>query len=220
MVSLLLICTLLHFNLQIKVQNLSVDSTATSDLDSLNDVYNTLLKQKEDICKEINMLKYKGKMFPPIVKQQCTKEERYSTGDQFSSIPTAGKGSKILEKEEEDSGESWTIDNEEESYNMEFNVEPKKSTLSKQSSQLMKQQLSYYGSFENIEEVYGENEWNKYLDEEMTIPPEDVEDISNDVLGKVDEMQNKLSDLDEDNGSVDGHTLDIELNYGEDEIIE
>lgn len=77
------------------------------------------MKRKQDIRKEIDTLKYKGKMFPPIVKQQCAMvKDHYSVDDQFLGTSSI----------QEESEESWAIDEEEEeeeSYNMEFNVEQK-----------------------------------------------------------------------------------------------
>lgn len=61
-------------------------------------------------------------MFPPILKQQCAMVKDHSANDQFLPAPSV----------QEESEESWTIDeeqeeeeDEEESYNMEFNVEQK-----------------------------------------------------------------------------------------------
>lgn len=105
------------FDLQKKIQDLSINNAYASDIAALKNVYNTLLKRKQDISNEINTLKYKGKMFPPIVKQQCTiVKQDHSIDDQFFATPSV----------QEESEESWTIDEEEEeSYNMEFNVEQK-----------------------------------------------------------------------------------------------
>lgn len=104
------------------MQDLSIDNTYSSDIAALKNVYDTLSKRKQDICKEIESLKYKGKMFPPILKQQCSMVKDTSIDDQFLVTPSV----------QEESEESWTIDeeeeaqeDEEESYNMEFNVEQK-----------------------------------------------------------------------------------------------
>lgn len=132
---------------------------------NLKDVFNTLLKRKQDICKEIDSLKYKGKMFPPIAKQPCAganaKPDQSSLTDcvpqLFSSTPSSAQ---------EETEESWTINHDEEVYNIEFNVEPKVSASSKQSSSRLTKQSSHYDGFENVHEVcsYDENQWTKYYD--------------------------------------------------------
>lgn len=173
-----------------------MDDIYSSDIATLKNTFNTLLKQKQDICKEINTLKYKGKMFPPIVKQtipSINKSQNFSVGGQFSATPT------IQEESEE---ASWTI-SEQESYNMEFNMEPKISASSKQSSQLAKQS-SHYDSFENTDEMCGENDWKTYYDD--TNVPECVENFGEEIFNENDEVQNIFS---EDNESISDHESDI-----------
>ncbi|VVC29555.1 WD40/YVTN repeat-like-containing domain,WD40-repeat-containing domain,WD40 repeat [Cinara cedri] len=48
----------------IKLKHLTeADESNTSDLDNIKDIYSTLLKRKEDLCKEIQSLNQKGKTF-------------------------------------------------------------------------------------------------------------------------------------------------------------
>lgn len=197
-------CINIIIDLQKKAQHLSIDNSYTNDLTSLKDVYKTLSKRKQDICKEIDTLKHKGKMFPPIVKQQSPKlKQDNSSGDHFLVSPTAVS---------EQSEESWTINEEEEiSYNMEFNVEPKISASSKQSSRLTKQ-LSHFDSFENIEEIDGENDWEKYYDHDVISPSNVVEDFEKDVLNK---KQSNLSYDNESIGSNKSLSSDVEVNNRE-----
>lgn len=182
---------------------MSIDNSYANDLTSLKDVYETLSKRKQDICKEIDTLKHRGKMFPPIVKQQSPKINRdHSIGDHFLVTPTAVN---------EQSEESWTISEEEELYNMEFNVEPKISASSKQSLRLTKQ-LSHYDSFENVEEIDGENEWGKYYDHDVILPSSVVEDLGKNIFN---EKPLNLSNENESIGSSKSLSGDVELNNRE-----
>lgn len=62
-----------QFFFQAKFQHLSaVDDINASDLAYLKDIYDKLSKRQEGICKEIESLKYKGKMFPPIHNQNMS----------------------------------------------------------------------------------------------------------------------------------------------------
>lgn len=126
-------------------------------------------------------------MFPSILKQShpMTKQDNL-TDDRVSVTLTV----------QDESEESWAT-NKEESYNMEFNVEPKISASSKQSSRLTKQSL-HCDSFENVVEGYGDNEWKNYYDE-MVQPDDEVEDYAKDIFIEIDQMHDKLSD----NDSVD-----------------
>lgn len=99
---------------------MAVKSQNTSDdMAALKEVYNTLLKRKQDISKEIHTLKYKGKMFPPIGRLPLPKSSPLT--------PTVVSFSDVIEEEEE---ESWMTDGDEEQqyYDMEFNMEPKTSS--------------------------------------------------------------------------------------------
>lgn len=199
-----------------------MDSSYTSDMSALKDVFNTLLKRKQDICKEIDTLKYKGKMFPPIAKQpSCAsanaKPDHSPSIDRvprlFSATPSSAQ---------DETEDSWTIDHgdEEEVYNMEFNVEPKVSASSKQSSSRLTKQSSHYDGFENIDEAcsYGENQWTRYYadddDEDgrsgaiMTAAVEDFarDDVFAELQVKTEVGRNDPSD---DEGSAGG---DVESN--------
>jgi len=164
------------------------------ELTAIKRTYDTLLKQKQEINEKINMYKCKGKMFPPIVKQSCTKPiQNQAINDQtLVTTPTL----------QEESEESWTINDEQLTYNMEFNVEPKISNLSKQSLSRLTKQSSNYDSFENIDEVYGTNKWMTYYDDEV-IPPttETVRDVTEYVFSEMAESENSLSDDNKFNGS-------------------
>jgi len=197
---------IIHFDLQKTVQDLSIDNDFTSDIAKLKNVYDKLLKQKQAICKEIDVLKYKGKMFPPITKHPPPKmTQGHSINDQSLITPTA----------QEESEESWVTTNEEESYNIEFNMEPKiVSASSKQSLRLTKQSL-HCDSFENVMEGYEETEWKNYYDCKVISPCDDVDDYAKGIFNKIDEMQNNLSDDNESIGS-NKNLSDIGLNYSKD----
>lgn len=149
-----------------------MESSFTTELTLIKRTYDTLLKRKQDISEKINMYKCKGKMFPPIVKQSCPKVIQSQAINDLSSVTPA-----TLQEESE---ESWTIEDDQ-LYNMEFNVEPKILGSSKQSSSRLTKQSSHFDSFENVDEVYGTNEWMTYGDK--VIPPvtEAVGDFAEDV---------------------------------------
>lgn len=161
---------------QKKVEDLSVDNAYVSDMAALKEVYGALSKRKRDICNEINTLKYKGKMFPPIatVRRQpsSSRAERASRGGSFD-------GGEYLTATtvQEDTEESWTID-EDRSYNIEFNVEPKiVSASSKQSSsRLTKQSLRYDDSFDEVSYGAEDDRWRTYYDDDDRRGAKDVFD--------------------------------------------
>ncbi|XP_015370284.1 PREDICTED: uncharacterized protein LOC107166226 [Diuraphis noxia] len=181
--------------INIKLQSLKMDTSFTTELTTIKHTYDTLLKRKEDISEKIYMYKCKGKMFPPIVKQSCTKSMQSQAVNDRSLATTT-----ITPQEE--SEESWTINDEQLTYNMEFNVEPKKLIFSKQSSRLTKQSLHYDG-FENVDEEYKTNKWTDYYVDEVIPPSEVVEDFAeyNDFSERTD-IQNSVTD---DNQSNDSH---------------
>jgi len=180
---------------QIKLQKLTIESSFTTELTTLKCTCDTLLKRKQDLNEKINMYKCKGKMFPPIVKQSCPKAIQNQVINDQSSITPA--------TQQEESDESWTINDEQLTYNMEFNVEPKILTLSKQSISRLTKQSSHYESFENVNEVYRTNEWMTYYDDEVIHPaPEAVGDFAEcNVFNEMTNTQNSLSDNNEFNGS-------------------
>jgi len=164
-----------------------MESSFTMELKTMKRTYDTLLKRKEDISEKIYMYKCKGKMFPPIVKQSCTKSMQSQAVNDRSLATTP-----VTPQEE--SEESWTINDEQLTYNMEFNVEPKKLNFSKQSSWLTKQSL-HYDSFENVDEKYRTNKWTTYYDDEAIPPTEAVRDFAeyNDFIERTD-MQDNMTD--------------------------
>ncbi|XP_025191573.1 uncharacterized protein LOC112591851 [Melanaphis sacchari] len=182
--------------INIKLQNLTLESSFIMELTTIKHTHDTLLKQKQDISEKINMYKCKGKMFPPIIKQSCTKSIQNQAINDRSLV--------ITPTLQEESEESWTINDEQLTYNMEFNVEPKISNLSKQSLSRLTKQSSNYDSFENIDEVYGTNKWMNYYDDEVISPvKEAVEDVrENNVFSKMTESENSLSDDNEVNGNL------------------
>lgn len=131
-----------------------MDGAYASDMAALKEVYGTLHKRKRDICNEINTLKYKGKMFPPIAaaarQPSPSQLQRVGGGSfdgEYSTATTV----------HEDTEESWTVD-EDQSYNIEFNVEPKiVSASSKQSSSRLTKQSLRYDSFDEVS-YDGEND--------------------------------------------------------------
>jgi len=170
-----------------------MESSFTTELNTIKQTYDTLLKRKQDISEKINMYKCKGKMFPPLVKQSYTKSiQCQAVNDRCLATPATPQ---------EESEESWTINDEHLTYNMEFNVEPKKLTFSKSLSRLTKQS-SHYDSFENIDEGYKTNKWTTYYDDEMIPPTKDVEGFAeyNDFSERA-ETQNSSLDDKEFNGS-------------------
>uniref|UniRef100_A0A2S2P1G3 WD repeat-containing protein 52 n=2 Tax=Schizaphis graminum TaxID=13262 RepID=A0A2S2P1G3_SCHGA len=189
-------CLMDQKKINVKLQNLTLESSFTTELTTIKRTYDTLLKQKQDISEKIIMYKCKGKMFPPIVKQSCTKATPSQAINDQSLVTTP-----TLQEESE---ESWTINDEQLTYNMEFNVEPKISNLSKQSLSRLTKQLSNYDSFENIDEVYGTNKWVTYYDDEV-IPPatETVGDVTTqyNAFSEMIESDNSLSDDNKFNGS-------------------
>ncbi|XP_022179157.1 uncharacterized protein LOC111039821 isoform X2 [Myzus persicae] len=178
----------------IKLQSLTMESSFTTELTTIKLTYDTLLKQKQDISEKINMYKCKGKMFPPIVKQSCTKLIQNQAVNDRSLATSATP--------QEESEESWTINDEQLTYNMEFNVEPKKLTFSKQSISRLTKQSPHYDSFENVDEGYRTNKWMTYYDEEAIPNTDAIGDLVeyNDFREKI-ETQNSLSDENESNGS-------------------
>jgi len=158
----------LFSNSQLKLQRLTMESSFTTELNTIKQTYNTLLKRKQDISEKINMYKCKGKMFPPLVKQSYTKSiQSQVVNDRSLATPATPQ---------DESEESWTINDEPLTYNMEFNVEPKKLTFSKQSLSRLTKQSSHYDSFENVDKGYKTKKWTTYYDDEVIPPIEDVED--------------------------------------------
>lgn len=94
--------------------------------------------------------------------------DRLSIGDRLQLMSTS-------QTAHDESEESWTIKDEaeeedEEFYNMEFNVEPKmQSASSKQSSRLTKQS-SHIDDLSSVEDVEEENEWKLYYDDDPIRP--------------------------------------------------
>ncbi|VVC33540.1 WD40/YVTN repeat-like-containing domain,WD40 repeat,WD40-repeat-containing domain [Cinara cedri] len=166
-----------------KIQHLSaVDDSNASNLTNLKNVCNTLSKRKEDLCKEIESLKHKGKMFPPIIQNQnmsnanrtaakqanAVQDRPQSIGDQLHLMRNASPTAP------DESEGSWTIkdddDDGEEFYNMEFNVEPKaQSASSKQSSRLTKQSSHFDDDSSVGDDVGGENDWTRYCYDDRAI---------------------------------------------------
>ena len=160
-----------------------MESSFNTELTTIKHTYDTLVKRKQDINEKIRMYKCKGKMFPPIVKQSCTKSiESQAMNDQSLATPAT------LQESEE----SWTINDEQLTYNMKFNVEPKKLTLIKQSLSRLTKQSLHYDSFENVDEVYATNKWTTYYDEEIIQTTEAVGDFAEYDFSEMTELQNNL----------------------------
>lgn len=169
------------------------------DMAALKEVYKTLSKRKQEISKEIHMLKYKGKMFPPIGRLPPKSTPLTPTVVSFSDV-----------NGEEDEEVSWMTDGDEEQqyYDMEFNMEPK--TSSRRSSD-RRQPLSSlssscgsvgsFGRANNREDVWGKpyDGTQNYLSDGgdgygvVTVSDETVE--VDDILEQMD------NDGDEDTGS-------------------
>ncbi|XP_029344284.1 cilia- and flagella-associated protein 44 isoform X2 [Acyrthosiphon pisum] len=187
-------CLMEQKKIKIKLQKLTMESSFTIELNTIKRTYDTLLKRKQDISEKINMYKCKGKMFPPLVKQSHTKS--------IQSQPVNDRSLATPVTPQEGSEESWTINEEPLTYNMEFNVEPKKLTFSKQSLSRLTKQSSHFDSFENVDEGYKTKKWTTYYDDEVIPLTETVEDFAeyNDFSERA-ETQNSSSDDKESNGS-------------------
>ncbi|XP_029344283.1 cilia- and flagella-associated protein 44 isoform X1 [Acyrthosiphon pisum] len=180
-------CLMEQKKIKIKLQKLTMESSFTIELNTIKRTYDTLLKRKQDISEKINMYKCKGKMFPPLVKQSHTKS--------IQSQPVNDRSLATPVTPQEGSEESWTINEEPLTYNMEFNVEPKKLTFSKQSLSRLTKQSSHFDSFENVDEGYKTKKWTTYYDDEVIPLTETVEDFAeyNDFSERA-ETQNSSSD--------------------------
>jgi len=168
-----------------------MESSFATELNTIKQTYDILLKRKQDISEKINMYKCKGKMFPPLVKQTYTKSiQSQAVNDQSFATPATAQ---------EESEESWTINDEQLTYNMEFNVEPKKLSFSKQSLSRLTKQSSHYDSYD---EGYKTKKWTTYYDDEVTPPTDAVEDFVeyNDFSERA-ATRNSTSDDNESNGS-------------------
>jgi len=174
-----------------------MESSFTTELTTIKRTYDTLLKRKQDISDKIYMYKCKGKMFPPIVKQSCSKSiQSQAVNDRSLATPVTPQ---------EESEESWTINDEQLTYNMEFNVEPKKLIFSKQSSRLTKQSL-HYDSFENVDEGYRTNKWTTYYDDEASEAVGDFAEYND--FSERTNTQNSVTDDNESNGSHNNNDVD------------
>ncbi|XP_050529600.1 cilia- and flagella-associated protein 44 isoform X1 [Daktulosphaira vitifoliae] len=156
-----------------------------ADIVKLKDILNELITQKMDISKEIDALKYKGKMFPPIVKS--------STDKMKSEIPKVIDSQFITTEVEEEESDEFCFDDYENEYNIEFDLQFKKSTSSKrlsincnESSKLEKQYS--HTSFESTEEKFAEKDWISYEDDIIH-----DEGLSKSVIEELDQMEKKLS---------------------------
>lgn len=137
---------------------MSANSMKEDDTVALKTVYDTLTKRKRDICLEINALKCKGKMFPPIAvgrPQLTTTSHNENTACSLSRSPSL---------EEEEGSSCWTMNGGDENeerrqYEIEFNVEPK-ATVSRRSSSGQWSSLVGGG-----EEKEGDDGWEKYDDD-------------------------------------------------------
>ncbi|XP_050423055.1 cilia- and flagella-associated protein 44 [Adelges cooleyi] len=173
-----------------------------ADIATLQDVLDALLAQKQELNGEINAIKYKGKMFPPIVKPSVDKVKPESPVDVDIQSAT-------LTSQEAESRDSWS-EGEEDAYNMEFNMELKKTSSIKQQSQIRSQQsfkltkqASRY-SYESDEETYDDEEWRNYkylysneLPDDVSFSKatfEDLQQIEQDILSDEDQTEQKSYD--------------------------
>lgn len=173
---------------------------------ALKNVYDILTKRKLDICAEINALKYKGKMFPPIATRRARPSVSGQRDDDDGRPTALGPMAQEeitcsldrVSEEENEELSCWTTsgdgeDEERQYYEMEFNVEPRATTVSKRSSS------AQWSSWVNGREERDDG-WVKYDEEETA--DEDFEEADTTFEGTQNEVGFDECRLQENNDYV------------------